>query len=64
MSTVNDLCQAMERIAPTGHAADWDNVGLLVGQRTAPCCKIMLTIDLTREVLTEAVSKVVVGVVA
>lgn len=64
MSTVNDLCQAMERIAPTGHAADWDNVGLLVGQRTAPCCKIMLTIDLTREVLTEAVSNDVDAVVA
>ncbi len=64
MSTVNDLCQAMERLAPTSHAADWDNVGLLVGQRTAPCGKIMLTIDLTRDVLAEAVANDVDAVLA
>ena len=55
MSTVNDLCQAMERIAPTGHAADWDNVGLLVDtldtdDEIGAAGKVLLTNDLTDKV--------------
>jgi dinuclear metal center YbgI/SA1388 family protein len=45
----------MERVAPTRFAAPWDNVGLLVGDAARPVERVLLTIDLTRAVLDEAV---------
>lgn len=44
----------MERIAPTGLAEPWDNVGLLLGDPAAPLTGVHLAIDLTREVVAEA----------
>lgn len=52
---LTDLCAAMESIAPTRHAESWDNVGLLVGDVSQPVARVLLTIDLTREVFDEAV---------
>lgn len=49
-----DLCDAMEKIAPSWAAADWDNVGLLVGESDWPLRRVLLTIDLTPDVLDEA----------
>lgn len=54
-ANVAALCAAMERIAPTWAAAEWDNVGLLVGDAAWPVRRVLLTIDLTPEVLDEAV---------
>lgn len=53
--TVAQLCRAMEAIAPSWAAADWDNVGLLVGDPQWAAEYILLTIDLTPAVLDEAV---------
>ncbi len=53
--TVADFCSAMETIAPIALAQSWDNVGLLVGDATAPLRRVLLAIDLTRAVLGEAV---------
>src|SRR5690242_1413516 len=53
MMTVSDLVAAMESIAPTRYAESWDNVGLLVGDRSAPLTKILLTIDYTALVAAE-----------
>ncbi len=64
MTTVDDLCRAMEAIAPTRLAEKWDNVGLLVGDRAAPADRVLLAIDLTREVLDEALSLGCTAVVA
>lgn len=55
--TVGAVCDVMDAIAPTWLAADWDNVGLLVGARDWPAKRILLTIDLTPEVANEAISK-------
>jgi dinuclear metal center YbgI/SA1388 family protein len=55
MPTVSDLELAMERIAPTRHAASWDNVGLLVGDRAAKLARVLVCIDLTPAVWAEAV---------
>jgi len=52
--TVADLNAAMESIAPTWAAADWDNVGLLIGSAAWPLTRLMLTIDMTAAVLDEA----------
>ncbi len=54
MPTVSNLCHAMESIAPLQYAAEWDNVGLLVGRRDASISKVLLCIDLTSAVLQEA----------
>jgi dinuclear metal center YbgI/SA1388 family protein len=53
---VQDLMDAMETIAPLKHAESWDRVGLQLGvPERAIGGPIMLTIDLTEEVLDEAV---------
>lgn len=44
----------MERIAPTRFAADWDNVGLLVGDPDAPLHRALLAIDATPAVYAQA----------
>jgi dinuclear metal center YbgI/SA1388 family protein len=52
--TVRSVVAAMERIAPTWAAEEWDNVGLLVGSDTWKAGRMLLTIDLTAAVLDEA----------
>ena len=50
---LGELTVVFDSIARTHHAADWDNVGLLVGD---PACEVraaMLCIDLTAPVLAE-----------
>ncbi|MDB4932120.1 MAG: hypothetical protein JWM10_4604 [Myxococcaceae bacterium] len=64
MSTVDELCRAMEAIAPARLAESWDNVGLLVGDRAAAADRVLLTIDLTRPVLDEALALGCTAVVA
>lgn len=54
--TVADVVTALERIAPPPLAQPWDNVGLLAGDTTRPCQRVLLAIDLTAVVAAEAVS--------
>lgn len=56
MTTVADVYRYLESFAPFGAAEPWDNVGLLVGDRNAMVTGIALALDLTDDVLTEAVS--------
>src|SRR5690606_7657155 len=52
---VADLIAAMESIAPPTLAEEWDNVGLIAGDRQAELRgSVLLTIDLTTAVVTEA----------
>ncbi|KAF8640817.1 hypothetical protein AX17_000466 [Amanita inopinata Kibby_2008] len=55
---VKAVCRAMERIAPLRLAGSWDNVGLLLESPVVnPERKdVMLTIDLTTEVMEETIS--------
>jgi dinuclear metal center YbgI/SA1388 family protein len=50
------VIEAMEAIAPVRYAAAWDNVGLLVGSTRWTADRVLLTIDLTHEVLEEAIA--------
>lgn len=52
--TVGLVAQIIERIAPKSWAEDWDNVGLLVGNGSAPVERILITLDGTLEVVEEA----------
>ena len=54
---VGDLVSAMERLAPLRLAAEWDNVGLLVGDRKADCQRVMTCLTITDSVVEEAVEK-------
>jgi dinuclear metal center YbgI/SA1388 family protein len=51
---VKDVVQVMEEWAPTSAAEAWDNVGLLVGNPEAEAKRVLLAIDFTRAVATEA----------
>ncbi|UCG57248.1 MAG: Nif3-like dinuclear metal center hexameric protein [Phycisphaerales bacterium] len=51
---IRDIASVMEEMTPLGLAQDWDNVGLLVGDPQARVKSILLTIDVTREVVAEA----------
>lgn len=52
---VSEVIEALESIAPLELAAEWDNVGLLVGSRRWSAGRVMLTVDLTDAVLAEAI---------
>lgn len=56
-STVAAFCDAMEQIAPVALAQTWDNVGLLAGDPTSVVNKVLLCIDLTPDVVAEAIAK-------
>jgi len=49
-----DIAAVVEQIAPLGLAQSWDNVGLLIGDPERPIRNALLTIDITRAVVTEA----------
>jgi len=52
---VRDIVKFMEEIAPPALAEPWDNVGLLAGDSNAPVSRIMVTLDLTADVIKDAV---------
>lgn len=54
---VSHVCEALDAIAPLHLAQSWDNVGLLAGDALQPVKKILLCIDLTPDVASEAVRK-------
>jgi len=54
MRTVNDIIQSLELLAPIKTAFDWDNVGLLIGDRHKSVQKILVALDCTNEIVDEA----------
>ncbi|MGL5615415.1 MAG: Nif3-like dinuclear metal center hexameric protein [Sarcina sp.] len=51
---VNDFINIMEEIAPTKLKEDFDNVGLMVGDRNKEVKKILVALDCTVDVIEEA----------
>lgn len=51
---INDYIKFVERLAPPNLAQSWDNTGLLIGDGNAKIKNILLTIDITAEVVKEA----------
>jgi len=51
---LKDIAEEIEKIAPLKLAQDWDNVGLLIGDPQKNVKKILLTIDITGDVIAEA----------
>jgi dinuclear metal center YbgI/SA1388 family protein len=64
MLTVSAVADFLERFAPLRLAAEWDNVGLLVGDSARPVERVMTCLTLTPETVAEAARERVDLVVA
>lgn len=55
--TVQDICRSLEEIAPLAFQESYDNAGLLIGNRNTELTGVLLCIDVTEEVISEAITK-------
>jgi dinuclear metal center YbgI/SA1388 family protein len=55
MLTVDTVVRYLDEFAPPGLAAEWDNVGLLLGDRAAELSRLMVCLTVTPESAAEAV---------
>lgn len=55
MYRVDDIAKAIEAFAPTGLQEDFDNSGLLVGDRSAQVSSALLCVDTTEDTIEEAI---------
>ena len=53
---INHIIQILEEWAPTTYAEDFDNVGLLVGDKSRSCTAALITHDVSVAVVEEAIS--------
>ena len=54
MSTVLQIYEAIDRLAPFSLSMDFDNTGILVGDRQKKVERTLLALDCTKEVLRQA----------
>ena len=57
MPQICDIQRFLEQLAPLNLSEDWDNVGLLVGDRTAEANRIMTCLTVTPATVQEAVAE-------
>ena len=57
LATVNDLVELLEELMPSSLAEDWDNVGLMVGRKGKTVKRILLALDLSKEVVEQAITQ-------
>lgn len=53
---VSDIIEIINSIAPFRHAEDWDNVGLQLGDPSAPVSRIMVSLDAVGETVDAAIA--------
>jgi len=54
---VQDVIDYLEELAPLQYAEDFDNVGLLVGNKDTKVTSILVTLDTTEDLIDEAIAK-------
>lgn len=57
MPNISDICEYLDQFAPTRLAEDWDNVGLLAGNRADHVTKIMTCLTITPASVAEAIEQ-------
>ena len=55
MKTVQQIYEAIQKKAPFQYQLGFDNAGFLVGRRNAPVDRVLIALDITRDVVDEAV---------
>ncbi len=55
MTTVQEVVNLIEELAPCSYAESWDNVGLMVGNRNAIVTGVLTTLDVTEETILYAI---------
>lgn len=55
--TIQQIGHIVEQLAPKHLAESWDNVGLMVGQQQTAVTSILTALDVTDEVVEEAIAK-------
>src|SRR5262245_1714756 len=55
MLTLADVCDFLESFAPSALAAEWDNVGLLIGDRAQRVQRVLTCLTITPGVAAEAI---------
>ena len=55
--TIKNITDFLETIAPPSLQEDYDNSGLIIGNKESECIGALICLDVTEEVLTEAISK-------
>lgn len=56
MATVNELFENLNELAPVSLKMDFDNVGLLVGNGQNKVTKCLIALDITNDVIDEAIN--------
>lgn len=56
MVTVSNILEYLNTVAPVSTKMDFDNVGLLVGRENRKVTKILVALDITKEVIKEAIN--------
>ena len=51
---LGDLIEHLQKVAPEDFAQDWDNVGLLVGDRKQEIKKIFIALDADEAAIAQA----------
>ncbi|MCP9754933.1 Nif3-like dinuclear metal center hexameric protein, partial [Lacihabitans sp. CCS-44] len=55
--TIKELTDYLEKIAPLSYQEDYDNCGLIVGDSNAEITNVLVSLDVTLEVIEEAIAK-------
>ncbi len=55
--TCQEIIEVLEELAPSGYAMDWDNPGLMLGRRGREVKKVCIALDVTEQVVEEAIDK-------
>lgn len=55
MTSVDDIYNYIDSFAPFSASADFDNTGILIGDKNAAVTKVVVALDITTEVVDEAV---------
>ncbi len=55
MLTCEEIMQYLEDLSPTSFAVDWDNVGFMVGRREKTVQSVLLCVDVTEKVISQAI---------
>ena len=61
MTKIKDIIQYLESFAPPAYQEDYDNSGLIVGNKNNTLAGALITLDCTEQVVEEAVKIVVVN---